>query len=98
MSIESRLNPALPQFDVLTALDRQTGLRDGSGAQLDGIAGAGLSLDAPAAVSVDQGERLLNAQAWDDGEPRQLAMGDFHPAGHDPAEDLALVDQLVDSL
>lgn len=96
MSIDSRLSPSLPQFDALTALDRQAGLREG---RLDDLAGAGLvSEGAAAADLVDQGERLLNAQAWHEGEPRTLATGDFHPAGHDPADDLALVDRLVDSL
>lgn len=96
MSIDTRLDPSLSQFDALTALDRQQGLREG---QVEGLAGTGLLADAaPAADLVDQGERLLNARAWDEGEARQLSTGDFHPAGHDPADDLSLVDTLVDSL
>jgi hypothetical protein len=96
MSIDTRLDPSLSQFDALTALDRQAGLREG---QIDGLAGTGLVAEtAPAADLVDQGERLLNARAWDEGEPRQFSTGDFHPAGHEPADDLALVDQLVDSI
>ena len=96
MSIDTRLNPSLPQFDALTALDRQAGLREG---QLEGLGGTGLvAEDAPATAQADQGERLLNARAWDDGEPRQLGTGDFHPAGNDPADDLSLVDRLVDSI
>ena len=98
MSIDTRLNPALPQLDALTALDRQAGLRTGAEAQIGELTGAELSLEAPAADTVDLGERMLNASAWDDGEPRQFAAGDFHPAGQDPADDLSLVDQVVASL
>lgn len=96
MSIDTRLDPSLSQFDALTALDRQAGLREG---QVEALAGTGLVAEAaPAADRVDRGERLLNARAWDEGEPRQLSSGDFHPAGHEPADDLALVDRLVDSI
>lgn len=96
MSIDTRLDPSLSQFDALTALDRQAGLREG---QVDGLAGSGLVADAaPVADSVDQGEHMLNARAWDDGEPRQLGTGDFHPSGSAPADDLPLVDQLADAI
>lgn len=96
MSIDTRLDPSLSQFDALTALDRQAGLREG---QVDGLAGTGLLADAaPADDLVDQGERLLGARAWDDGEPRQLGASDFSPAGNAPADDLPLVDQLVAGL
>ncbi len=98
MSIDTRLNPNLSQLEALTALDRQTGLRPGAEGQVGGLASAELALEAPAAETVDLGERMLNARAWEDGEPRQFAAGDFHPAGQDPADDLSLVDQVVASL
>lgn len=95
MSIDTRLNPNLSQLDALNALDRQAGLRTDAEGQVGGLAGAELSLEAPVADTVDLGERMLNARAWDDGEPRQFAAGDFHPAGQDPADDLLMVDQLA---
>lgn len=97
MSVDTRLNPGLSQLDALTALDRQTSLRTGTEGQVDGL--AGVALDAPAAADmVDAGERMLGARAWDDGEPRQFSAGDFHPAGQAPADDLALVSQIVDTI
>lgn len=98
MSVEPRLNPNLPNLDTLGALERQA--LEGRQTQLEGgqvqaLADTGLGepLRAPA---VDDGELVLNAPAWEDGEPRMLAVDGFRLDGSDRSQDLdAGVDAMV---
>ena len=91
MSVDTRLNPNLPSFDALSALDR-AGL-DGRQPQLDGGTGvqglADTGLAEPSrAPAIDEGERILNAPAWGEGEPRMLSAGEFQLSGSDRGQDL----------
>lgn len=100
MSVDTRLNPNLANLDALGALERQ-GLE---GRQTQ----PGIGLDAPAvadvafgeqqlrAPTIDDGEHVLNAPAWDGEGERLLATGGFQLDGHDRSQDLdAGVDAMV---
>ena len=87
MSIDTRFNADLPRLDLFErrALEQAP-------AEL-------APADAEPPLAVDAGELVLDAPAWDqDGGPKLLAAGDFHPAGADPSADLELVDGVVDPL
>ena len=99
MSVDTRLNPNIANLDAL-ALERQ-GL-EGRQTQLDGgieapaVADLALGEQALRAPAVDDGERVLNAPAWDGDGERLLATGGFQLAGQDRGQDLdAGVDAMV---
>ncbi len=87
MSVDTRLNPNLPNLDALErqALEGRQAQFESPGVQAPTETGLGEPLRAPA---VDDGELVLNAPAWGADEPRLLAPGAFELGGSDRGQDL----------